>query len=301
MTKIHAAGARRAARLLVGASFAALAQSALAQAPNDASTIDELVVTGTRLPNRTVTNSPVPIDVLTTEELTRGGHSGTARVLQTLVPSFNYPTPTTPDGNTHIRSASLRGLSPDQTLVLVNGRRRHTAAWVNVGGTIGKGAVPTDLNAIPASAIARVEVLRDGASAQYGSDAIAGVINLILRDDLGTEASVLAGATQDGGGETYEATLDHGFRFGGEGVLHATVFHRDVTAANRARPDTRQFYFGVSPTGALVAPSAAVGAGVVWPPLVVPPAHGSTRAKPQWIAKSGASPTRPTSPRRSCS
>lgn len=241
----------------------ALAGPVLAQAtPSPSAEIDQVVVTGTRLANRTVTNSPVPIDVLTHEELTRSGHSGTARVLQTLIPSFNYPTPTTPDGNTHIRSASLRGLSPDQTLVLVNGRRRHTAAWVNVGGTIGKGSVPTDLNAIPPSAVARAEVLRDGASAQYGSDAIAGVINLRLREDLGTEAAVSYGATKDGGGDTYEASLDHGFALGDDGVLHATLYYRDVTAANRARPDTRQFYFGRSGSGGLVNPSSNVGAGV---------------------------------------
>ncbi|CAN5305309.1 TonB-dependent receptor [soil metagenome] len=246
--------------LLAGVSFLGLAPAALAQQAT--SEVDEVVVTGTRLATRTVTNSPVPIDVITQEELTRSGHSGTARVLQTLIPSFNYPTPTTPDGNTHIRSASLRGLSPDQTLVLLNGHRRHTAAWVNVGGTIGKGAVPTDLNAIPASAIERVEVLRDGASAQYGSDAIAGVINLRLRDDLGTDASVSYGTTQDGGGNTWEASLDHGFSLGDDGVLHATLYHRDVEAANRARPDTRQFYFGRSATNTLVNPSANVGGGV---------------------------------------
>lgn len=249
-----------AGALLAGTAMSAWAPAAIAQDP--ATEIGEVVVTGTRLSNRTVTNSPVPIDVITREELTRGGHSGTARALQTQVPSLNYPTPTTPDGNTHIRSATLRGLSPDQTLVLVNGRRRHTAAWVNVGGTIGKGAVPTDLNAIPSSAIQRVEVLRDGASAQYGSDAIAGVINLILRDDLGTDASVSFGSTEDGGGDTYDATLDHGFALGQDGVLHATVYYRDVQAASRARPDTRQFYFGLSPTDTPVNPSASVGAGI---------------------------------------
>ena len=87
----------------------------------------------------------------------------------------NSPHPTTPDGDTHIRSATLRGLSPNQTLVLVNGKRCHTSVWVNTGSTVGRGAVSTDLNAIPSSAIGRIEVLRDGASAQYGSDAIAGV------------------------------------------------------------------------------------------------------------------------------
>jgi iron complex outermembrane receptor protein len=245
--------------LLTGVSLSAIAAPALAQ---EAASLDEVVVTGTRLSNRTVTTSPVPIDVLTQEELTRGGYSGTARVLQTLVPSFNYPTPTTPDGNTHIRSASLRGLSPDQTLVLVNGRRRHTAAWVNVGGTIGKGAVPTDLNAIPTGAVDRIEVLRDGASAQYGSDAIAGVINLRLRDDLGADGSVSFGTTQDGGGDTYEATYGQGFALGENGSLRATLYYRDVEAANRARPDTRQFYFGRSLLNAPVNPSANVGAGI---------------------------------------
>ncbi|RZJ05211.1 MAG: TonB-dependent receptor [Brevundimonas sp.] len=248
------------AALLAGASLSALAGSALAQeAP---ASVDDVVVTGTRLSNRTVTTSPVPIDVLTQDELTRGGHSGSARVLQTLVPSFNYPTPTTPDGNTHVRSASLRGLSPDQTLVLVNGRRRHTAAWVNVGGTIGKGAVPTDLNAIPAGAVDRIEVLRDGASAQYGSDAIAGVINLRLREDPGADGSVSFGTTQDGGGDTWEASLGQGFALGEDGSVRATFYYRDVEAANRARPDTRQFYFGRSPLNAPVNPSANVGAGI---------------------------------------
>jgi iron complex outermembrane receptor protein len=251
------------AKWFASCSLVALSHAAYAQAPsNPATTVDEVVVTGTRLPNRTVVSSPVPIDVLTREDLGQSGYSGTARILQTLIPSLNYPTPTTPDGNTHIRSANLRGLSPDQTLVLLNGRRRHTAAWVNVGGTIGKGAVPTDLNAIPPNAIGRVEVLRDGASAQYGSDAIAGVVNLILREDLDGELSVSVGATQDGGGDTYEASLGRGWAIGDDGVLRASLYYRSVDAANRARPDLRQFYFGRTPAGGQAALSDRFGAGI---------------------------------------
>src|SRR5207245_4970898 len=102
--------------------------------------------------------------------------------LQALAPSFNFPRPTIADGTDSIRPASLRGLGPDQVLVLVNGKRRHSSALVHVNGTFGRGTVGVDLNAIPAAAIERIEVLRDGAAAQYGSDAIAGVINIVLND-----------------------------------------------------------------------------------------------------------------------
>jgi iron complex outermembrane receptor protein len=249
--------------LLSLATAAAAGSPALAQDPSStvADDADAIVVTGTRLSGRTVTTSPVPIDVLTTEELQANGYSGTAKALQSLVPSINYPHPTTPDGNTHIRSLTLRGLSPDQTLVLVNGQRRHTNAWVNVGGTIGKGSVPTDLNAIPLAAIGRVEVLRDGASALYGSDAIAGVVNFILRTDEGFRGSASYGATQDGGGDTYELSGNWGFPVGEDGSLNLTYAFRDVTAADRAEPDTRQFYFGRSTTGAAVALSPNFGSG----------------------------------------
>ncbi|MDR6146235.1 hypothetical protein QE363_002028 [Sphingomonas sp. SORGH_AS870] len=113
----------------------------------------EIMVTGTRTGERTVTTSSVPIDVLRGDELRASGYQETSEVLPQLAPSFSFANPTTPDGNTHIHSASLRGLSPDETLVLVNGKRLHGAAWVNTGGTIGKGATPTDLNQIPAAGI----------------------------------------------------------------------------------------------------------------------------------------------------
>ncbi len=224
--------------------------------------LEKFVTLGTRFEQRTVAESTVPIDIITQKEIRQGGYTETAKILQTQVPSFNNPHPTTPDGNTHIRSITLRGLSPDQTLVLINGKRRHTAAWVNTGGTIGRGAVSTDLNAIPSTALGSIEVLRDGASAQYGSDAIAGVINLILRKDLGTEFSGTFGVTKEGDGDVWEASADSGVRLGDDGFLRATVYYRDRNATNRAAPDTRQFYFGTNNTTNLpTANSGAFGSG----------------------------------------
>ena len=156
---------------------------------------DTVVVTGTRAANRTVANSPVPIDVISGESLTVGSGSGEVNtVLNTLVPSFNFPRPSIADGSDVIRPATLRGLSPDQTLVLVNGKRRHVSALLNINGTVGRGSTAVDLNTIPSLAVERIEVLRDGASSQYGSDAIAGVINVQLkRANHGGKASVSYG------------------------------------------------------------------------------------------------------------
>ncbi len=231
-------------------------------APAEPADEEQVVVTGTRFRDRTVTNSPVPIDVIAGTELRASGYQETSEILRALAPSFNFANPTTPDGNTHIHSASLRGLSPDETLVLVNGKRLHTAAFVNTAGTIGKGATPTDLNQIPAAAIGRIEILREGASAQYGSDAIAGVINILLRTDTRLHASASAGTTFDGGGDTYEASLGGGIKLGDRGFVNVTGYYRDHEGANRALADTRQFYFGVGPTGTPQPLSARFGAGI---------------------------------------
>ena len=154
----------------------------------------EVIVTGSRVANRTVADSPVPVDVISGEALTTGGSGETNTVLNALVPSFNFPRPSIADGSDVIRPATLRGLSPDQTLVLVNGKRRHVSALLNINGTVGRGSAAVDLNTIPALAIDRIEVLRDGASSQYGSDAIAGVINVRLRTaNHGGKASVSYG------------------------------------------------------------------------------------------------------------
>src|SRR5688500_6726932 len=145
--------------------------------------LDPNVIIGTRLTDRTVLNSAVPVDVLTPAEIQQTGQIETNQVIEMLAPSVNFPRPTIAEGTGHSRPSMLRGLGPDQVLVLVNGKRRYTSSLVNVNGTLGRGSTGVDLNAIPSSAIERIEILRDGAAAQYGSDAIAGVINIILKTD----------------------------------------------------------------------------------------------------------------------
>lgn len=177
----------------------ALAQTTEAVAENTAESaieFDTILVTGTRAKNRTVLDSPVPVDVLTADDLKSAGalNGELGQALRALLPSFNFPRQSNSGGADHIRAAQLRGLSPDQVLVLVNGKRRHTSALVNDSSKIGRGTAPVDFNSIPISAIKRIEVLRDGAGAQYGSDAIAGVINIILEDiDQGGQVSTTYG------------------------------------------------------------------------------------------------------------
>lgn len=147
--------------------------------------VDEVVVTGTRSSNRTNLESAVPVDVIDVAKLSRAApQTSVNQILHYTAPSFTSNTQTISDGTDHIDPASLRGLGPDQVLVLINGKRRHTTSLVNVNGTFGRGNVGTDLNAIPATAIEKIEVLRDGAAAQYGSDAIAGVINIKLKESV---------------------------------------------------------------------------------------------------------------------
>src|SRR5690349_14185922 len=162
------------------------------EAPNDnAATV---VVTGTRVANRTALDTASPVDIISAESLKNSGTTEINQALAVALPSLNFPRPGLADGTDTIRPATLRGMAPDQTLVLVNSKRRHASSLVNVNGTIGRGSAAVDLNTIPAGIVKTIEVLRDGASAQYGSDAIAGVINVRLRTDrTGGEASVSYG------------------------------------------------------------------------------------------------------------
>jgi iron complex outermembrane receptor protein len=161
------------------------------------------------------------------------------KLLQTLDPSFNFSSTFISDGTDIIRPATLRGLGPDQLLVLVNGKRRHQQALVNVQQTIGRGSAGTDINAIPLSAIQRIEVLRDGAAAQYGSDAIAGVINIVLKQGPGSQLSVAGGSTTKGDGDTISVSETHGFALGSAGgYLNLAVESRRRGETNRAGPDT---------------------------------------------------------------
>jgi iron complex outermembrane receptor protein len=151
----------------------------------DGMSLNEIQLVGSRSPRRTAIDTPVAIDVIDVAEVsTQTGRIEINELLQYAAPSFNANKQSGSDGADHIDPATLRGLGPDQTLVLINGKRRHQSSLVNLFGTRGRGNTGTDLNAIPAGAIKRIEILRDGASAQYGSDAIAGVINLVLKDQV---------------------------------------------------------------------------------------------------------------------
>ena len=235
-------------------------------------TLEEVVVTGTRRKDRTIADSNVPIDVLNASALTSTGLTETNQILATLLPSFNFPQPSLTDGTDHVRPAQLRGLAPDHTLVLVNGKRRHTSALLNLNGSVGRGSSAVDLNAIPANAIKRIEVLRDGAAAQYGSDAIAGVINIVLKDaneggiisaTYGANLTTLDGVPQlegvsvdaegnlqftTGGdrtrtdGETLTLRGNIGFGLGQEGFFNVSVEYRDRNATNRSDFDDREAY-----------------------------------------------------------
>ncbi|MFA4892893.1 TonB-dependent receptor plug domain-containing protein [Brevundimonas sp.] len=248
--RIALSAAVSASALIAGA---ASAQSAPQSPPRDDTTvIDEVVVTGTRTPNRSRLDTLSPVDVVTSEDLRNRGTTELAAALAQAVPSLTFQRPSVVDGTDSIRPATLRGLSPDQTLVLVNGTRRHASALVNVNGSVGRGSAAVDLNTIPTGALDRIEVLRDGASAQYGSDAIAGVVNLRLREaSSGGGATFTAGqyyttidTARTGGrdeedGGTLTASGWQGFGLGVEGflTLSAEYLQRDPT--NRADIDPR--------------------------------------------------------------
>lgn len=181
----------------------------------------------------------VPVDVITHEQIETAPSTETNQIIQKVAPSFNFPRPTLSDGTDSVRPATLRGLGPDQVLVMVNGKRRHVAALVNVNGTVGRGSAGVDLNAIPASAIDSVEILRDGAAAQYGSDAIAGVLNLVLKSDAQPlKLEVKGGATTHSDGQMVDTNLSGGWNLG-RGVLFSTFEYRDRYATNRALHDPR--------------------------------------------------------------
>ncbi len=233
----------------LAASGSLMAQEAAKPSPDE--NIDEVVVTGTRAVGRTRLDSLAPVDVLSATALASSATTELAEALSTAAPSLDFPRPSITDGTDHIRPATLRGLAPDQTLVLVNSKRRHQSALVNVNGSVGRGSAAVDLNAIPLAAIETVEVLRDGASAQYGSDAIAGVINLRLREAReGGNASLTYGQyntrvetergqrhADDGGTTTASGWV--GLPLGPEGFLTLSGEYRDRDPTSRGDFDSR--------------------------------------------------------------
>lgn len=188
---------------------------------NTSSDLSDVVVVGSRSRQpRSKLNTVVPVDVINTREVKQFAQADVSQMLTYVAPSFQSARQTISDGTDHIDPAGLRGLGPDQTLVLLNGKRRHNTALVNINGTVGRGSVGTDLNAIPAAAIERIEVLRDGAAAQYGSDAIAGVINIVLKKNYkGLNISGMVGQNFTtmpyGGGVKIEDGLNRQLDFSG--------------------------------------------------------------------------------------
>ncbi|MND88377.1 MULTISPECIES: TonB-dependent receptor plug domain-containing protein [Pseudomonas] len=199
-----------------------------------AQALGTVIVTGNRgSEKRTVTSSPVPIDVISAKQLQETGKPGLMEALSASVPSLTLPEKTGWDASGMARAPNLRGLNAAQVLVLVNGKRRHTSATLNISG-INAGAAPADLDLIPISAIDHVEVLRDGAAAQYGSDAIAGVINVILKADASGTAVTTAGQGYDGKKQTVQQSLNKGFEIGRDGIVQLALDARSQNDDNKA-------------------------------------------------------------------
>lgn len=228
---------RKPSPLTAAILLALVASPVLAQETAEtAQTLDTVIVTGTRVADRTVAESTAPIDILTPEILQSTGTVELATALSRALPSLNFPRPAINDGTDAVRPAQIRGLSPDHVLVLVNGKRYHSGALVNVNGSQGRSSSPVDLNSIPIAAIERVEVLRDGASAQYGSDAIAGVINIVLKGSSeGGSLAARYGQYSAGDGKQYQLSGDAGFKLG-DGFIHLAAQGGDQDNTDRARP-----------------------------------------------------------------
>ncbi|MBL7813810.1 MAG: TonB-dependent receptor [Saprospiraceae bacterium] len=228
--------------------------------------LENIVVIGSRNATRTKIETAVPVDVIAISQVAdESGQVDLNQLLNYVAPSFQSSRQTISDGSDHVDPAQLRGLGPDQVLVLVNGKRRHQSALVNVNGTINRGTVGTDLNAIPAQAIERIEILRDGAAAQYGSDAITGVINIVLKKKEGLTARVAYGSyiteypkhyawnllnpTQkkeeltpvvDGGNTA--VSLNYGLKIGQHGFFNITADYNLREATNRTGLFTGQVW-----------------------------------------------------------
>lgn len=221
----------------VGATFVAPVQAQASDDEKVTTEMDVVTVVGSRRLDRTDASTPVPVDIVPMQEIAKtSGQFDVAQSLQYTVPSFNSTRQTGADGADLIDSAALRGLGSDQTLVLVNGKRHHNVALVTLFGARNRGNTGTDLNSIPLMAIDRVEVLRDGAAAQYGSDAIAGVMNFSLRHDPGCETAVGIGEYTRGDGENTQAGAYCGFEFGDGGSIGITGEWSKRGRSDRSEP-----------------------------------------------------------------
>jgi iron complex outermembrane receptor protein len=229
-----------------------------------------VVVTGTRVANRTALDTSAPVDIISAETLKNSGNTELNQALSVALPSLNFPRPSLTDGTDTVRPAMLRGMAPDQSLVLVNSKRRHASSLVNLNGSIGRGSAAVDMNTIPSAIVKNIEVLRDGAAAQYGSDAIAGVVNIRLRTDRsGGEGTVIYGArkteydlkndtlpannTWSGpssrkrtDGQTATVSAWKGLPLGETGYLTLAAEYKDQARTERGGYDMRQQYATVN-------------------------------------------------------
>jgi len=227
-------------RTLLAAAVLALSTGYASADGNDAPAEQTVVVLGSRSVAKTALDTAAPVGLISLKDMQTAGPLELGKLLQTLDPSFNFSSTFISDGTDSIRPATLRSLGPDQVLVLVNGKRRHQQALLNVQQTIGRGSAGTDINAIPLGAIHHIEVLRDGAAAQYGSDAIAGVINIVLKSQVNeTQVSGSVGTTSEGDGDLYSASTNTGFALGQDGgFLNLTAEARKRGETNRAGVDS---------------------------------------------------------------
>ncbi len=235
-----------AAVLLAMAGHAA-AQNTSTPPTTKAKDLSAVIVTGTRASDRTESSSLTPIDVVSAKVLQQTGTTDLPTALARIIPSLNFPRPAAADTADTQRPAQLRGLSPDQVLVLVNGKRWHPGAILLNNGVIGRGSQSVDLNTIPLSAIDHIEVLRDGASAQYGSDAIAGVINVILKKGAkGGDVELSGGQYSAGDGRQWQGSANFGIPLSDDkGWLRFTVQNGHEDYTNRAGPDNRPGFPGL--------------------------------------------------------
>lgn len=229
--------------------------------------LDNIVVIGSRNATRTKIETAVPVDIIPIANVSNEvGQVDLNQLLTYVAPSFQSSRQAIADGTDHVDPAQMRGLGPDQVLVLVNGKRRHQSSLVNVNGTVNRGTVGTDLNAIPVTSIDRIEILRDGAAAQYGSDAIAGVINIVLKRNTGLSANVSYGANMTSydknyvvkkinplysnapdkvsvtDGNTTQVGLNYGFKIGEKGFLNVTGEYTSRARSNRTGTYTGQIW-----------------------------------------------------------
>ncbi len=205
----------------------------------------DVTVVGSRFRPRTAITTPVPIDNIKVRELYGTTQTSFDKMLHYVVPSFNSTQQTISDATAHFDPADLRGLGPSRTLVLINGKRKNASALVYINDTPGKGDVGVDMASIPVAAIKRVEVLRDGASAQYGSDAIAGVINVILNDETDiTNVNVYSGVTQEGDGVQFGTTMNTGAKVGTNGFINITASYTDQEETDRSPSPGKDLLFG---------------------------------------------------------